>query len=142
MAHATRWCPATSSGACGLRRSSSTTRPPLDRLGYAYRTDRATWQRWLREVSQHQVGFLARTFAELDLDPSVVALAHDVPLEARGGFLALRAPDAGSLFEGLLERGVRTDYRSTILRFGPAPYLTDEQLEQAMTTLGEVVRAR
>ena len=96
---------------------------------------------FLREVSQHQVGFLARTFAELDLDPSVVSLAHDVPLEARGGFLALRAPDAGSLFEGLLERGVRTDYRSTILRFGPAPYLTDEQLEQAMTTLGEVVRA-
>ncbi|MEM7414458.1 MAG: aminotransferase class V-fold PLP-dependent enzyme [Gemmatimonadota bacterium] len=94
----------------------------------------------LRRVSQHQVGLLAETFLSLDLDPDVVRLAHDVPLSERGGFLALHAPDAGSLYEGLLERGVRTDYRATVLRFGPAPYLADAQLTQAIETLAEVVQ--
>lgn len=93
----------------------------------------------LRQVNQHQVGLLAETFLALDLDPTIVRLAHDVPLAQRGGFLALRAPDAGALYEGLLERGVRTDYRASILRFGPAPYHADAQLTQAVETLAEVV---
>lgn len=94
---------------------------------------------FLREVSQHQVGLLATTFEGLDLDPSVVRLHTEVPLAQRGGFLALEAPDAGGLFERLLERGVRTDYRNTVLRFGPAPYLSDTQLVDAITMLSEVV---
>jgi kynureninase len=94
---------------------------------------------FLRGVSQHQVGLLADTFAHLDLDPSVVALQHDVPIGDRGGFLALTAPDAGGLFERLLARGVRTDSRGTVLRFGPAPYLSDAQLAGAMEMLAEVV---
>jgi kynureninase len=95
---------------------------------------------FLRAVSQHQVGLLTSTFQALDLDPSVVRLAHDVRAEARGGFLALHAPTAGQLVTSLLERGVRTDSRGSSLRFGPAPYLSDEQLVQAMETLGEVIR--
>lgn len=94
----------------------------------------------LRGVSQHQVGLLADTFLSMDLDPSVVRLQDDVPIEDRGGFLALHAADAAGLFEGLLERGVRTDYRASVLRFGPAPYLADNQIVQAMETLGEVIR--
>ena len=93
---------------------------------------------FLREVSQHQVGLLAEAFLALGLDPAVVGLADDVPLSARGGFLALRAPRAADLFTGLLERGVRTDYRGTILRFGPAPYLSDGQIVDAMEVLAEV----
>jgi len=95
---------------------------------------------FLRTVSQHQVGLLASTFQNLDLDPSVVRLVHDVGPEARGGFLALHAPTAGQLVTSLLEQGVRTDSRGTSLRFGPAPYLSDRQLVQAIETLGEVVR--
>jgi kynureninase len=94
---------------------------------------------FLREVSQHQVGLLTATFRALDLDPSVVRLHADVPIEARGGFLALEAPDAAGLAESLLERGVRTDYRDRVLRFGPAPYLSDAQLVDAMEVLAEVV---
>lgn len=94
---------------------------------------------FLREVSLHQVGLLADTFRGLDLDPSVVTLESDVAPEMRGGFLALRAPDAAGLFEALLERGVRTDYRGDVLRFGPAPYLSDHQIVEAMSMLGEVV---
>lgn len=94
---------------------------------------------FLRAVSQHQVGLLAETFRALALDPSVVRLHADVPAEARGGFLALEAPDAAGLFEALLARGVRTDYRDSVLRFGPAPYLTDAQLVDAMEVLAGVV---
>ena len=95
---------------------------------------------FLRRVSLHQVGLLLETFRSLDPDPAVVRVHSDVAPEARGGFLALRASDAEGLFYALLERGVRTDYRGDILRFGPAPYLCDDQLVQAMEALGEVVR--
>ncbi|HVS66353.1 MAG TPA: kynureninase, partial [Thermoanaerobaculia bacterium] len=92
----------------------------------------------LRAVSQHQVGLLIEAFEALDLDPSIVALCDDVPLTARGGFLALRSPRAGALRAALRERGVATDHRADVLRFGPAPYLTDDQLRSAMAILGEL----
>jgi kynureninase len=93
---------------------------------------------FLREVSRHQVGLLADTFRELDLDPRVVRLEDDVRPEERGGFLALTAPTAGGLCAALKERGVMTDSRGATLRFGPAPYLCDAQLTAAMRTLAEV----
>ncbi len=96
---------------------------------------------FLRSVSQHQVGLLARTFDALDLDPAVVSRDRDVPLDQIGGFLALRAPDAAGLSAGLAARGVSTDFRGDVLRFGPAPYLADAQLEAAMTALDEVTRS-
>ena len=36
--------------------------------------------------------------------------------------------------------GVLTDFRGELLRFGPAPYLSDRQLDDAMGLLGEVAR--
>jgi len=96
---------------------------------------------FLRQVSLHQVELLAETFRALDLDPEILRLHADVSPEARGGFLALETPDAAGLFERLLERGVRTDYRDSVLRFGPAPYLTDAQIIDAMRILAEVARA-
>jgi kynureninase len=89
----------------------------------------------LRAVSQHQVGLLIETFGGLGLDPAVVRLADDVPLAERGGFLALRSPRAGELRAALRARGVLTDHRGEVLRFGPAPYLTDSQVRDAMLAL-------
>ena len=94
----------------------------------------------LRDISQHQVGLLRNEFLSLDLDPDVARLGTDVPMEERGGFLALECADADALFRALLDRGVRTDYRGSVLRFGPAPYLSDQQLRDAMGVLGEVAR--
>ena len=94
----------------------------------------------LREINQHQVGLLRNEFLSFDLDPDVARLEADVPMEERGGFLALECADADALFRALLEQGVRTDYRGSVLRFGPAPYLSDQQLRDAMGVLGEVVR--
>ncbi len=94
----------------------------------------------LRELSQHQVGLLMREFDALDLDPAVVDRDRSVPLEGVAGFLALRSPTAGDLSAALAERGVRTDYRGDLLRLGPAPYLTDGQLGDAVSALSEVAR--
>ncbi|MQA63076.1 MAG: aminotransferase class V-fold PLP-dependent enzyme [Actinophytocola sp.] len=92
-----------------------------------------------REVSLHQVGLLARTFDELDLPEDMATRDRSVPREACGGFLALRCRDALGLQRALAERGVSTDSRGRYLRFGPAPYLSDAQLTDAMTALGDVV---
>ena len=94
----------------------------------------------LREVSQHQIGLLASAFDALDLDPAVVSRDRDCPLDEVGGFLALRSPVAAALVRSLHARGVWTDARGEVLRLGPAPYLSDTQLRDAMGLLGEVVR--
>ncbi|MEX2472231.1 MAG: kynureninase, partial [Gemmatimonadota bacterium] len=91
---------------------------------------------FLRAVGQRQLGVLTDAFLALDADPRIVSLDDSVELDARGGFLALRAPDAGRLSAALRERDVRTDFRGTWLRFGPAPYLDDRQLRDAMAALG------
>lgn len=92
----------------------------------------------LREVSQHQIRLLARSFDALDLDPAVVTRDRSIDLGRIGGFLALHSPIAGRLQQALRDRGVLTDHRGEVLRIGPAPYLSDRQLEEAMGMLGEV----
>ncbi len=94
---------------------------------------------FLRELAQRQLGVLATAFDELALPSDVVSRNRDAPLSAYGGFLALRCQDAQALQRALGERGVRTDARGAYLRFGPAPYLSDTQLTDAMAALGEVI---
>jgi kynureninase len=97
---------------------------------------------FLREVSRHQVGRLARGFDQIDLDPALIDRDRSAPLDHFGGFLALRAPAAGAIAAGLRARGVWSDFRGDVLRLGPAPYLCDRQLDDAIAILGGVVRAR
>jgi selenocysteine lyase/cysteine desulfurase len=94
----------------------------------------------LREVSHHQIGVLAREFDSLDVDPEIIRRNRDTPLSRVGGFLALEAPRAGTLSKLLHDRGVFTDSRGDVLRLGPAPYLSDRQLIDAVGILGEVSR--
>ncbi len=94
----------------------------------------------LREVSQHQVGLLAAEFDRLGLNPALVTRDRSVPLDQLGGFLALASPHALDLSRKLKEKGVSTDARGELLRFGPAPYLADAQITAAMAALGETVR--
>ncbi len=97
---------------------------------------------FLRAMSEYQVGLLAESFHSLDLDPEIVSLDDGVRMEDRGGFLALEAPDATRISRELELRGVHTDVRGDFLRFGPAPYLCDAQIVEAMQVLGEVIRGR
>lgn len=94
----------------------------------------------LREVSQHQVGLLAAAFDALDLDPSLAARDRGVGIGELGGFLVLDTPRATLLVEALRRRGVFADCRGRSLRLGPAPYLSDRQLEDAILRLGEAAR--
>jgi kynureninase len=96
--------------------------------------------RRLREISQHQVGLLMERFDALDLPPALVDRDRGVPLEELGGFLALESPQAGELHRRLEGRGIFTDFRGRILRLGPAPYVSDRQIVDAMTALGEIAR--
>jgi len=93
----------------------------------------------LREVSQHQTGLLAERFDALDLPDELITRDRDTPRSAFGGFLALRSPHADRLRSALSDRGVHTDSRGEYLRFGPAPYLSDHQLTDAMAALGETL---
>lgn len=94
----------------------------------------------LREISRHQVGLLEHRVTALDLDPAV-GRVEPVPPEHRGGFLAIRAPRAGALARALRQRGVHCDFRGELLRLGPAPYLTDAQLESAVEHLADAAAA-
>lgn len=94
----------------------------------------------LREVSQHQIGLLAERFDAFDADPKLISRDRSVSLEAIGGFLVLHSPLAAALCHRLFERGVYTDFRGKALRLGPAPYLSDRQLHQAMDILERTIR--
>lgn len=92
---------------------------------------------FLAEVARHQVGLLADRFDALGLDPTLVDRDRSLAPERRGGFLALRTPRAVALGRLLAQRGVLSDSRGGYLRLGPAPYLSDRQLEAAVIALGE-----
>jgi kynureninase len=93
----------------------------------------------LREVSQHQIRLLVECFDQLDADPKVISRDRQVPLEEQGGFLAFYSPRAREIHGRLRQKGLLTDYRIDSLRLGPAPYLSDSQLVEAMGILGKVV---
>jgi len=57
---------------------------------------------------------------------------------ARGGFVALRLPDAATTVRGLREAGVFADSRADVLRFGPAPYVTDDEIDAGLAALRRI----
>lgn len=54
---------------------------------------------------------------------------------ARGGFVAVRLDDAAGAVARLRERGVFADSRGSLLRLGPAPYVTDAEIDRAIEAL-------
>lgn len=107
---------------------------------FAFQDEQGLSPAFLRETSLHQVGLLAAGFDDLNLDPGVVTRDRGTPPAGMGGFLALRSPRAAELSAALRGLGVWTDTRGEALRLGPAPYLSDAQLEAALAGLAEVVR--
>ena len=95
---------------------------------------------FLREVNQHQIRLVADGFDALDLNPNAMARDRSIPIERMGGFLVLHTPDAKGICAALRERGVYIDYRGDALRLGPAPYLSDRQILDALGILAETVR--
>jgi len=83
----------------------------------------------LRALSQRQIEALA----------SALGIETEVALHETGGFLALHTRDTPRVHKALKERDVWTDYRGDMLRFGPAPYVTEEQLDQAANIIRGVI---
>ncbi|GIH94846.1 kynureninase [Planobispora siamensis] len=88
----------------------------------------------LRRASQRQLARLCARFDAMDTG-GLISRDTGTPPEGLGGFLALRSPHAARLCDGLAARGVLADSRGDVLRLGPAPYLSDAQLDAAMDAL-------
>lgn len=86
-----------------------------------------------------QVKLLRDLFLEQDFDPETISLYHRKPLTQNGGFLALQSPHAREIRAQLLEQNVFTDARADILRIGPAPYITTDQIKKAMAALTSTI---
>ena len=94
----------------------------------------------LRKGYQEQVGLLKSLFLEQDIDPSILRLTHNEDIHMNGGFLSLESPHAVTIRKRLLEKDVFTDARDTILRLGPAPYTTSEQINEVIGILSETLK--
>lgn len=96
----------------------------------------------LQASYRRQVARLADAFDSLGAPPEVITRDRETSLERYGGFLALRCADAAAMQRELAARGVATDSRREFLRLGPAPYLSDAQLDAAVGVLGSVLATR
>jgi kynureninase len=76
----------------------------------------------LRELSQHQIELLSGGTRN----------------DALGGFLAIPSTRAAKLQKALRKQNIWTDYRGDMLRLGPAPYVSDEQLQTVMAALAQL----
>jgi selenocysteine lyase/cysteine desulfurase len=85
----------------------------------------------LRETS------LAKTERILHAAESLPHVTVVTPRAAsdRGGFVALRTPRASELCDLLRKDSVFADSRGDVLRLGPAPYVTSEEIDRAMGCL-------
>ena len=122
----------------GAARFSGATYDPVSHYRaaavFAFHVEQGLTAERLREISRRQIDCLLKNFESLDLDPTI-AHVEPMPAERRGGFLAIRCARAAELSRWLRERGVFADVRGDLLRLGPAPYLTDRQLFDAVTAL-------
>jgi selenocysteine lyase/cysteine desulfurase len=59
---------------------------------------------------------------------------------ARAGFVAVRLKEASDAVRRLRARGVWVDARGELLRLGPAPYVDDDELDEALEIVREVCR--
>ena len=94
----------------------------------------------LRKGNQEQVGLLKSLILEQDINPSILRLTHNEDIHMNGGFLSLQSPHAVAIRKRLLEKDVFTDARDTILRLGPAPYTTSEQINEVIGILSEPLK--
>jgi kynureninase len=87
----------------------------------------------LHERYLHQTTLLASGLEALGLDV-------EQDRECFGGFVAVEIDDAEAVSRDLAEAGASTDSRGRHLRLGPAPYVTDGQLESGLELLAACLR--
>jgi kynureninase len=108
---------------------------------FAFHSEHGLTAQRLHDINRRQVARLHAAVARLDLEAAGGRI-EAMPADRRGGFLAVRLPDAVQVAHELRARGVFVDARGQVLRIGPAPYLRDDQLDDAASALGEVIASR
>jgi len=108
---------------------------------FAFFEERGLAPELLRAVYLHQTGLLADRFDRLDAPEDVMKRDRSTPLDRFGGFLAVESPQAAAIARRLADDGVSIDARGRYFRLGPAPYVSDAQLEAAMERLEDAVSA-
>jgi selenocysteine lyase/cysteine desulfurase len=93
----------------------------------------AHWDRFgldvpaLRAISLRQT---RRILAQLDQAGLGARVASPLDDARRGPFVAVRTPHAQEVVERLRAQDIFVDARGELLRLGPAPYLTDEEIDR------------
>lgn len=90
----------------------------------------------LRAISVAQTTHVVDVLAAAGLE-----IASPREASRRGGFVAVRGAGAGDVVKALRHDGVFVDSRSDLLRLGPAPYLTDEELDHGLAHVIARVRS-
>jgi kynureninase len=110
-----------------------------------YRADAALehWDRFgldvpaLRRISLRQT---SRILAAIDAAGCGDAIVSSRDPALRGGFVAIRSPAATDVATRLRARHVMVDARGELLRLGPAPYLTDEEIDRGVSAVLQEIR--
>ena len=89
----------------------------------------------LREQYLAQLAFFREQFQAMAFDENKIAPVHELGLEHNGGFLSFKTANTAQVHESLKSKGVLTDFRGDILRFGMAPYITSSHIEAALEAL-------
>ena len=126
----------------GDQRFASATYDPISQFRAAKVVEYFKWKKLTPERLRAQTlgltSYLREGFKKLDLDPQHIRLYEDAPAENFGGFVSLYSSQARTISTQLMEQGVFTDARGSILRLGPAPYTTTVQCDQVLTAVAEV----
>lgn len=91
----------------------------------------------LNDINKLQIATLWNGIAAMNLPEEVLALPKH-GIENNAGFLSLTTPKASDWVSALNDRGILTDSRGDQLRFGPAPYLSNNQLSQALNAIEDI----
>ncbi|MBE7214278.1 kynureninase [Shewanella benthica] len=91
----------------------------------------------LREISQQQITLLWQGIEAMGLSNDILALPSHA-MANNAGFLSLTTAKASDWVAQLAERGILCDSRGDQLRFGPAPYVSMAQLNQALNVVEDL----
>lgn len=106
---------------------------------FAFHAEQGLTADRLRAINVRQVNLLRAGLECLDL-PRHELTIQPIPESQRGGFLAVHVPRAGELVAALRREGVYADARGQVMRLGPAPYVDDQQIRDAVAAVASALR--
>lgn len=93
----------------------------------------------LERAAQIRTERIIAIYDQLGLNARGLHLASPRENHARGGFVAFSHPEAPTLSRALRENGVHTDARGDILRLGPAPYTSSDEIDRGLAALNRLL---